>query len=307
MQNKKKNVFLMEYIHPEAKKLLAAHTNILDRMDQISEADALINRNQVKVTKELLDKAVRLKVIGVHGTGLDAVDVPEAQKRGIEVFSTPGLNAKSVAELNVALALNLSRNISAAERTIRNGKMVSHEKQGFAGHEIGGRVFGLIGVGNIAKQTAAMLIHGFGAKVIGWSRSFTQEEAERLGIGYCSSKEEVLESADVILMGLALNQDTCHIIGEEQLKRCKSSALLINTARGKLIDEQALYKALTNGWIAGAASDVFEQEPVTADNPLVQLEHFLAVPHLGGNTEEALYRVGMAVVKGTLKRLNILE
>lgn len=306
MSEKTKKVFLAEYIHPEARRLLEQHVNIINQISQIGDADAIINRNQVKVTKELLDMAVNLKVIGVHGTGLDAVDVVEAKKRGIDVFSTPGLNARSVAELNVALALNLSRNISASERMIRSGKAVSHKKDGFSGHEISGKIFGLIGVGNIAKQTAAMLINGFGVKVIGWSRSFTEEDAKTLGIGYCESKEEVLEKADIIIMGLALNSDTCHIIGEEQLRRCKTSSLLINTARGKLIDEQALFKALTNGWISGAASDVFENEPVTVSNPLVQLDNFLAVPHLGGNTEEALYRVGMEVVRGTLKRLKVL-
>lgn len=304
--HEKKTVFLKEYIHPEARKLLEQYVNVCSSMEDIACADALIDRNEIKVNSELLDKAVRLKVIGVHGTGMDAVDVAEAQRRGIEVFSTPGLNARSVAELNVALALNLSRNISVMERKIRGGETVSHQKQGFTGHEIGGKVFGFIGIGNIAKQTAAMLINGFGAKVIGWSRSYTKEEEKDTGIGYCENLEEVLKNADIIFMGMALNTETTHIIDEKQLRICKPTALFINTARGKLVDEKALYEALTKGWIAGAAADVFEEEPVTFKNPLVQLDNFLAVPHIGGNTEEALKRVGMAVVKGVLERLQIV-
>lgn len=304
MQTNKKNVLLIEHIHPEARKRLETYTNIISDIEQIQDADALIDRN-FKVDKDLLDRATRLKVVAVHGTGMDAIDLEETRKHGVDVFCTPGLNARSVAELNVALALDLSRNIHKAASCIKDGEVLSHAGRNFSGHEISGKTFGMIGVGNITKQTAQMLQNGFGAKILGWSRSFTQEKANQLGFVYCETMEEVLRNADIIIMGLAACKETYHMIGEAQLKMCKPSALLINTARGSLIDETALYHALVNGWILGAASDVFEEEPVTTDNPLVSLDQFIPLPHLGANTDEALYRVGMAVVDGIFERLQI--
>lgn len=299
----KKKVFLVEHIHPEARKQLEKHFEIINDYNRINEVEGLINRNQLKVNKEFLDKATNLKVIGIHGTGRDAVDVEEAESRGIKVFSTPGINARSVAELNVALALDLSRDITKAAQAVKEGKNVSHEKDFFRGNEISGKTYGFIGVGNIACQTINMLKYGFNAKIIAWSRSLTMEKADLLGIGYCKYKEEVLVNSDIIILGLALNDDTFHIIGEKEFKLCRKDALFINTARGKLVDENALYMALTNGTIKKAACDVFEKEPLSNDNPLVSLDNFIGVPHLGSNTEEALYKIGMAVVRGIYKEL----
>lgn len=303
--SERKNVFLVEYIHPEARKLLAENVNIIDDWEKLPLADALINRNQVKVTKEFLDRAVNLRIIGIHGTGMDAVNIEETKKRNIEVFSTPGLNAKSVAELNVALAMALSRNICFAANAIKSGKFMEHAKEVYVGNEISGKIIGFIGMGNISRQTADMLRLGFGARIIGWSRSLTESKAAAMNITCCGSKEEVLKQADIIIMGLALNSDTYHIIGYDEFKLCKPTAVFINAARGALVNEQALYQALKEGLIKKAACDVFEKEPVSIENPLVLLDNFIAVPHLGGNTDEALHRVGMAVVEGVLQRLGI--
>lgn len=300
-----KYVYLQEYIHPKAKALLGDKVRIIDQIEEISKADAIISRNQFKVTKEVLDQAVNLKVIGVHGTGMDNVDVDTAKQKGIEIFNTPGINAGSVAELNVLLALTLLRKTTQAVYDIKSGKGMEHAKQDYKGNELTGKKVGFIGYGNIAKYTANILKSGFSAEVYAWSRSLTPKKAEKEQVVYCSNVEEVLSCTDIIFLGLQLSEENKYIINMDNLKKCKPSAILINTARGKLVHEQDLYQALKQHIIAAAASDVFEKEPVSSENILVSLENFTPTPHLGANTEEALYRVGMAVVTGVLKRLSI--
>ncbi|MCD7725286.1 MAG: 3-phosphoglycerate dehydrogenase [Clostridiales bacterium] len=300
-----KYVYLQEYIHPMAKAFLESKVKVIDRIEEISKADAIISRNQFKVTKEVLLSAPNLKVIGVHGTGMDNIDVEEAKKRGIEIFNTPGMNSRSVAELNVLLALNLLRKTTQAAYDIKSGKGMENAKQDYQGKELTGKRAGFIGYGNIAKQTADILKNGFSVKVCAWSRSLTPEKAEEEQITYCAGAEEVLSCADIIFLGLRFTEENEYLINRDSLKICKPSAILINTARGKLVKEEDLYYALTHHMIAAAASDVFEKEPVSADNRLISLDNFIPTPHLGANTEEALYRVGMAVVMGVLERLSI--
>jgi D-3-phosphoglycerate dehydrogenase len=301
----KKYVYLQEYIHPKARALLEDKVNIIDNIDEIGKADAIISRNQFKVTKEVLDKAENLKVIGVHGTGMDNIDAEAARQKGVEIFNTPGINARSVAELNVLLALSLLRKTSQAADDIKAGKDMSNAKQDYQGNELTGKKVGFIGYGNIARHTADILKNGFSAKVYAWSRSLTPTKAEEENVIYCSGAEEVMSCADIIFLGLKLTEENQYIIHIDNLKKCKPSAILINTARGKLVKEEDLYRALTQHIIAGAASDVFEKEPVSSENILVPLSNFIPTPHLGANTEEALYRVGMAVVTGVLDRLSV--
>ena len=173
------------------------------------------------------------------------------------------------------------------------------------GMELCGKVLGLIGVGDISRQTADICRKGFGMQVIGWSRHLTEEKARAMTMTYAPSMTEVLKKADVVVVGVALTPETRHLIGKEQFGQMKPEAILINTTRGAVLDEQALYESLVGGAIGGAACDVFADEPVSASHPLLALDNFIATPHLGANTEEALKRVGMAVVQGVLERLDI--
>ena len=301
-----KTVYLQEYIHPIAQKLLNDKVKVIKNTEEIGTADAIITRNQFKVTEEILEQASQLKIIGVHGTGMDNVAVAAAEKRGITVFNTPGLNSLSVAELNVALSMDLLKNVTRAACDIRNGVSMEQAKSIYKGNEITGKKIGFIGYGAIARQTARILKNGFEADIFAWSRSLTPQRAKQENLHFCANMEEVLRVSDIIFMGMTLTKETERIITLEKLKLCKKTALLVNTARGKLIDEEDLYRALTEHVIAGAACDVFVKEPVSRENtPLTELDNFIPTPHLGGNTEEALYRVGMAVVTGVLYRLGI--
>lgn len=311
-----RKVFLCEYIHPEAYAYLKAHAEVIHDWDRLSEAEALIDRN-LKITDEIMETAKSLRLIGIHGTGVDDVDMAAAGRRGIQVFSVPHQNSRSVAEMNVALMLALGRKIVRADRILRGqagqsaaestGSPESEMTDRMAelqGIELAGKILGLIGVGDISRQTADICRKGFDMEVIGWSRSLTEEKARRMDMAYADSMAEVFQKADVIVVGVALTPETRHLIGREQFAQMNPKAMLINTTRGAVLDEQALYESLAKGEIGGAACDVFAEEPISAGHPLLALDNFVAAPHLGANTEEALRRVGMAVVQGVLNRLD---
>lgn len=296
-------IFLCEYIHPDARTMLEARAEIIDDWARIGEADGILNRN-LNIDEAILERCPKLKVIGIHGTGVDGVDLEAARRRGVAVVNTPHQNADSVAELIVLLTLELARRAYLADRAIRIGVPYPTGAQALRGMELRGKTLGLVGCGDIALRAADILRKGFGMRVIGWSRSLTPQRAAVLGVERCSSMEEVFANADVINIGLALNPETAGIIDARVLAAAKPGALLINTARGALVDEAALYDALCSGTLAAAACDVFVQEPPTLENPLVALPNFLATPHIGANTEEALRRVGCMTARQMLDVLD---
>ena len=302
-----KKVFLCEFIHPEAYAQLKAHAEIISSWDRFSEADAVIDRN-FKITEELLQTTDRLKVIGVHGTGTDDVDLEAAKRHGVDVFSVPHQNAQSVAEMNVALMLSVGRKVVLADRMV--GDETEPKANLFAelqGTEFSGKTLGLIGIGEISKRTANICKYGFGMSVIGWSRHMSDAEANTLGIECMSDMDDVFRNADVIMIGLSLDDSTRGLIGKHQFEQMKKTAFLINSTRGAILDEEALFEALRDGKMAGAACDVFTKEPLSVENKLLELPNFVGTPHLGANTDDALKRVGMAVVKGVLERLERLN
>lgn len=295
-------VFLHDEIHPEAVRFLEEHGEVISDFDRIDEADGIVVR-KIKLDKETLNRAVNLKVIGFHGAGLNGIDLETAAANHIEVFTVPGLNADSVAELNVALALDMAHMVSKSYYEIRQGISMKDALHRFRGHEISGKAAGIIGMGQIGTRTAKILRESFHMTVYGYSRSLTRKQAEEKGILPVDSIEELLGKSDYVFLSLPCNEKTEHMINKRTLRLMKKTAVLINTARGKLVNEKDLYKALKENWIAGAATDVFEKEPLEQGNPLTELNNFLATPHIGGNTEEALYRVGMGVVTGIYERL----
>ncbi len=304
--------FLCEYIHPEARAVLESCSEIVSDWNRLAECDAAINRN-LQFTGEVLEKAENLKVIAVHGTGMDGVDLEAAKKLGIQVFNTPYRNAASVAELNIALMLMAARKVSLVQKNMAAGASFADPGvvSGLQGVELGGKTVAFLGVGEIAKKTIAICKNGFSMRCTGWSRSLTKEKAEELGIEYADSIRKAVENADFVVLGMALNEETRGIIGRKELACMKEGAIFINTARGALVDEGALYKALTertvqenkNTYLAAAGLDVVAEEPVTSEHPLCRLSNVVLTPHIGANTEEALYRVGMACVEGIKERL----
>lgn len=296
--------FLCEYIHEEARKELESFSEIVEDWEKFSECDAVINRN-LKLTREVLNGATNVKVIAVHGTGLDGVDLEAAQEFGIQVFSTPYRNAVSVAELNVALMLMVARKVSRISRKLQESVSFGEASvmAQLQGMELSGKRVAFLGVGEIAKKTIFICQHGFSMQCVGWSRSLTKEKADSLGIEFASSRLEAIKEADFVVLGMALTKETRGIFGKEEIDGMKQGAMLINTARGGLIQEDILYQALQEGKIGGAGLDVLVREPLSIEHPFYQLDNVVVMPHIGANTEDALYRVGMACVKGIRERL----
>ena len=304
--------FLCEYIHPEARKVLESFSEIISDWDRLPECDAAINRN-LQMKREFMEKAPNLKVIAMHGTGLDSIDLEEAKARGIQVFNTPYLNAASVAELNITLMLMAARKVKRIQNNILEGASFGDPAvfSDVEGNELGGKTAAFIGVGEIAKKTIKMCKYGFDMHCIGWSRSLTKEKAEELGIQYADSITEAVKHADFVLLGMALNDETRGIIGEKEIAAIKPGAIFVNIARGALVDEEALIRALSvpkedgKTHLLAAGLDVVIDEPLTKDHTLYQLPNVVLTPHVGSNTEEALYRVGIACVSGIRTRMNL--
>ena len=297
--------FLCEYIHPEARRELETFSEIVSDWERLPECDALINRN-LQLTGEILETAKKMKVIAVHGTGMDGVDLETAKKLGIRVFNTPYRNAASVAELNIALMLMAARKVSRIQKHLQADDSFAEPAvvSGLQGIELGGKTVAFLGIGEIAKKTIKICKCGFDMHCIGWSRSLTVERAAELGIQYADSIITAVKNADFVVLGMALNKETRGIIAEKELAAVKPGAILINTARGALVDETALLKALTvrdkegKTKLAAAGLDVVAEEPITSNHPLYKLPNVVLTPHIGANTEEALYRLGMACVEG---------
>ena len=307
-------VFLCETIHLEAYRLLAEHAEIISTRDRMGEADALISR-VISVGAAEMDVMPELKVIAVHGTGTDGIDLAEAKKRGIRVVYAPHMNANAVAELNVSLLLAVMRKVVYARQLIdgagqegctqENAAESRRERMAFAqgalrGHELRGKTAGFAGFGAIGSRTAEILHYGFGMECLAWSPSLTPERAEKHGSRAASSAEEVFRNADVVFLALPLNEKTRGIAGRESLAEMKQGAVLINASRAGLVDEEALREALERGHLGGAASDVLQEEFPGADHPLLQFPNFVVTPHIGANTDEALYEVGMCCVRQIL-------
>ena len=299
-------VFLCETIHDKALELLNSNGEIISDWNRIGEADALITR-AIKVGAKEMDAMPNLKVVAVHGTGTDDVDLAEAKKRGIQVVYAPHLNANAVAELSVGLMLAVCRKIVEARKVIdgfggagkgskSDGERQSEAQALLRGTELRGKVCGLIGFGAIAAKVANIVRLGFGMEVVAYSPSLTEERAAAHG----SRCAESVEAVDVVCLCLPLTEKSRGMISEERLAMMKNGAILINTSRGPLVDEEALCEALKSGKLGGAACDVFCEGFPKLGNPLLELSNFVATPHIGANTDDALYAVGMACAEQIL-------
>lgn len=238
-------------------------------------------------------QAPKLKAIARFGVGVDNIDLEQAKAYGIQVTNVPGGNANAVAELTVGLILSMMRNIPALQES---AKRAYWDRR--VGVELAGRTVGLLGFGNIAQMVARKL-QGFDVRLIAYDKFPNPAKAEALGVQLVES-DEVLRQSDIVSMHLPSLKETHHMMSDAQFGMMKESAYFVNTARGALVDEQALYRALQAGRIAGAAIDVYEREPVAADNPLLKLDNLLATPHTAAETEETYRRVGLATAQALL-------
>jgi D-3-phosphoglycerate dehydrogenase len=258
----------------------------------IAGYDALVVRSRTKVTAELFEAARRLKVVGRAGVGLDNIDVEAAARRGIVVLNSPAGNVISAAEHTFALMLGVVRHIARADASLRRGEW---DRSRFRGIELWGKTLGLVGAGRIGTEVAKRA-RAFGMRVIAYDPYLPAESAASAGIELVGL-DVLLRTADVVSIHVPLTQETRRLIGAEELALMKPSAYLVNVARGGVVDESALARALAEGKLAGAALDVFEEEPVPPDHPLLRLENALVVPHLGAATREAQASSGIEVCR----------
>jgi len=255
----------------------------------IKDYDALVVRSGTKVTKEIIDAASNLKVIGRAGVGLDNVDLAAATARGIIVMNTPGGNTISTAEHTMSMILALSRSIPQANASLKAGEW---KRSKFMGTELYGKVLGVVGLGRIGSEVAKRAL-SFGMKVVAFDPFISLEIAKQMCVEVAELKE-VLSRADYITIHTPLSDETKHLISDKEFALMKPTTKVINCARGGIIDEQALFKALESKKIAGAAIDVFENEPPTG-SPLLKLDNIVLTPHLGASTEEAQVNVAIEV------------
>ncbi len=257
---------------------------------KIKDYHGLVIRSATKVTKEILDAAGNLKVIGRAGTGVDNVDTQYASQKGVIVMNTPGGNTVTTAEHAIAMIVALARKIPQATASMKAGKW---EKKKFQGTELTGKTLGILGVGNIGSVVASRA-QGLKMKVISYDPFISDELAEKLGITLVTL-DELFAQSDFLSIHVPLTNDTKNIVNAEAIAKMKAGISLINCARGGIVDEAAVAEAVESGKIAGAAFDVFSSEPPEADNPLLGLDGVILTPHLGASTHEAQENVAVAV------------
>src|SRR5258706_4250647 len=256
----------------------------------IASAHALIVRSETRVTASLMAHAPHFRGVGRGGAGGDPTDVPAATRRGIAVMNTPGANTVSAGEHAMGLLLSLVRRISDAAAAMKRGEW---DRKRFEGTELRGKIMGVIGLGRIGGHVA-QLARAFGMQVVGHDPFLSPERAGEMHVRLLPV-DQLLRTADVVTLHVALTDQTHHLIDANRLKLMKPTAVLINTARGELVDEAALADAIKEKRIGGAAIDVFAVQPLPADSPLPSLDRLILTPHLAASTAEAHERVAMEI------------
>src|SRR5437763_1699355 len=261
--------------------------------EAIPDFAALIIRSQTKVTAKILNAAKKLRVVGRAGVGVDNVDVDTATRRGVVVLNAPGANTISTAEHAFSLLLSLARNIARADATLKGG---TWDRKNLEGVELYNKTLGIIGMGRIGSELSRRAI-AFGMRVIAYDPYLSASRARGLQVELVDDLDDLLTSADFISLHTPLTAETRHILDAAGLQKAKRGVRIINCARGGLIDELALAKALHDGHVAGAALDVFEIEPLPPDSPLRSAQNLVLTPHLGASTAEAQESVGIEIAQ----------
>ena len=290
-------VLLLEDMDPRGIDYLRQHAEVafayaLDEdalVRQVADIDGMVIRANGKITRRVMEAASRLIVIGRHGVGLDTVDLPAATELGVQVVNTPHATTEAVAEHAVAMMLALAKQMVRADCALRQGQWnVRHEYIGF---ELKGRTLGVVGIGRIGYRVAEI------CKILGMTILYAdmiQSPAAEGTLGaHKVTLEELLRSSDVVSLHAPLTAQTRQMIGAQQLDMMKPTAILINAARGEIVDGEALLEALTNRRIAGAGLDVFDPEPLPADSPFFALDNVFLTPHMASHTADAMYKMAM--------------
>jgi D-3-phosphoglycerate dehydrogenase len=281
----------------ESDQIEVVEKNVND-VDDLNTYDALLVRSATKVTDEVMGKMPNLKIVGRAGVGVDNIDIPAATRRGINVVNAPAGNTIATAELTFALMLALARKLCRANESIRNGEW---NRSAFQGTELFGKTLGIIGFGRIGREVAKRA-RAFDMKVITYDPLLSDEEAEVCGV-IPLEHAEILRTADIITLHVPLTPETKGLINAETLKTTKPGVMIINAARGPLIDEAALKHYLEIGHVAGAAMDVYSQEP-PENYDLVKMDQVVGTPHIAASTKEAQLKVAYVVAEEVLNFAN---
>ena len=299
-------VFLTERIHEDAVACLQESFEVVQGTS--TEADEIIRQAQdcsailirsAKITAEIMDAIPTLKVVAKHGMGVDNIDVEHATKKGILVVNAPFSNLNAVAEHIVMLLIGLSKRVVRMDKLLRAGQYA--QRNTYKTIELKGSTVGIIGMGKISRLVVKKLA-GFEMNMIASDPYVTQEDVADLPVTMVSA-EEVYTQSDFVIIHTSLFPSTYHLVGAEQFKMMKPTAYMINAARGAVIDEAAMIRALQSGEIAGAGLDVFEQEPPEADNPLFAMEQVVLSPHNAALSDGALRAMAMDSAQGVMEYL----
>ncbi len=258
----------------------------------IPEYNALVVRSQTKVDKEIIEAAKNLEIIARAGVGVDNIDIETATKRGIVVVNAPGGNTVSAAEHTIALMLSAARKIPQADRSVKEGKW---ERKKFIGIELRGKTVGIIGLGRVGYEVAKRC-KALEMNVIAYDPYVQRERAEHIGVKLVDF-DTLLREADIITVHVPKTRETVNMISYDEFEKMKDGVIIINAARGGVINEDALYKAIISGKVYAAGLDVYEKEPPDPNNPLLKLENVVTTPHIGASTREAQLSVGMIIAE----------
>ncbi len=261
-------------------------------------ADAIIGGSRERYTKRLIESIPNLRIISKHGTGTDKIDIQAATGRGVLITHTP-VNSAAVAEHTVTLMLTLMKRIREADGIVRKGGWRGY---GLLSSLIGGKTVGILGFGRIGREVAKRL-QDWGVRMLAYDPYVESDLMAQYGVEKCATLDEMLDQVDVLSLNAVLTRENRYLIGEDALRKLKKSAYIVNTARGALIDEKALFKALREKWIAGAALDVMEQEPIDPNNDLLKLDNVILTPHMSAFTPEMDWMLTCTAMENTLDAL----
>lgn len=307
-QDQKPLVVVGGPIHPAGIELLQSEARVVIADDlteegiarEAQEAEAILFRIKPPCTERLMASCPKLKVVGRYGVGLDTVDLAAATRLGIAVVHAPGSNSDSVAEHAVMLMLCCVRKTITIDRATRRGEWRGAHFRGIT--ELRGATLGIIGVGNIGSRVAH-IARGFGMTVLGYDPYVPRDELVRMEVEPVSDLGELLARADIVTCHTPLSTETHHLINERTIARMKDGAIFINTSRGPVHGERALFEALTRGKLRAAGLDVWEEEPTSADNPLLNLENVICTSHVAGLSETANRNIATGVASEILRVL----
>jgi len=275
-------------------------------LEKVRDIDGLLCLLTDKIDARVIEAGERLKVISNYAVGYDNIDVEAATKRGIYVTNTPGVLTETTADLAWAILMAIARRVVEADKYVRAGRWVhAWGPKMMLGSDVHGKTLGIVGLGRIGSAVARRA-KGFNMRVIYYDVVRREDLEGELGLEY-KPLEELLKEADYITLHVPLTKDTYHLIGERELNMMKPTAYLINTSRGAVIDQRALYRALKERRIAGAALDVFEKEPIDQDDPLLELDNVVLTPHIGSASVETRKKMAMMAAENLVSVLRGVE